>query len=685
MRVFWGLLLLSVAFCGAAEHPRLFFTDAAVAHLKTPDGIARMQPLAKKGNIDGLSLAYRVTGDKQYAQRVRDILLRDCRQLAPGEALKPWPNGLGGAHKCFDIALGYDCIYDFLSPEERKTIASSLISRGIEPMLNGWLLGKTRTTVLDSMGHNWWSSCTFLPGVAVLAVMDEEPRAKDWLRLIRQNEVEWFNYPGSLLNNKPANFDPDGAFYESVNYASYALSCYLYFRLACKNALAEPLVEIPLLDKAGDFFIHACYPNSGGLMSLNFGDSSLHAVGSQPLVLLWANGIRKQRYLWYLNQTTESDFREGIRPDSPFGLVYYPSDKERADAPATPDLPLTVTYKGIGWAMLRDSWDRNATLLGIKSGFTWNHAHADAGSFILFHQGENLLIDSGNCWYPHPQYDQYYRQSQAHNVVLFDGKGENPEDTYFGSKFPGTVSHLIDAGDLKYVLADATGPMAQYLTRNYRSFLWLDDVILVIDDLKAHSEGQFEWLLHVDGEAKRNGLDLEIRKGNAKIAVRPLFPERFPEGFAHDAPERMKLVERDGLKDHQQDLKVTYYSFMPPAKARVLKFVNAILLNPQNAPRIERLETDKAIGVRIWRESKTTDIWFNLQADGRMRHRNSNNTLGGWDTDAYLLAISTEQGKPQRFFIANGSYLRQEGMVLLDSLTKVFAGVDNGKARLYHP
>jgi|GEM_PF-2235574 len=59
-------------------------------------------------------------------------------------------------------------------------------------------------------------------------------------------------------------------------------------------------------------------------------------------------------------------------------------------------LPL---YSDIGWASLRSSWNRNATLLGVKSGYTWNHAHADAGSFVLFHEGENILIDSGKCSY----------------------------------------------------------------------------------------------------------------------------------------------------------------------------------------------------------------------------------------------------------------------------------------------
>jgi hypothetical protein len=75
-----------------------------------------------------------------------------------------------------------------------------------------------------------------------------------------------------------------------------------------------------------------------------------------------------------------------------------------------------------------------------------------------------------------------------------------------------------------------------------------------------------------------------------------------------------------------------------------------------------------------------TDVYLNMQADGRKMHRNSCNVIDGWDTDAYLFAVTRPKGADRndpdaamRYFIASGSYLRKNGKVVLDSLSKVDA------------
>jgi hypothetical protein len=341
----------------------------------------------------------------------------------------------------------------------------------------------------------------------------------------------------------------------------------------------------------------------------------------------------------------------------------------------------------MGWATLRSSWAPKATLLAVKSGFTWNHAHADAGSFVLFHGGDYLLVDGGGTpGYARPEYDGYYRQSRAHNVVLFNGEAQFPEDTYFGSQSAGHVSNLIDAGDLKYVLADATGPTSWRFVRNFRQFLWIGDVILVIDDVKSREPGQFEWLLHVGGKVARKNLDLEVAGEAASVRVRPLFPQPFPgnAGLPTDYPERMRLLEKSGFKDHDVNAPETYYSFQPAELTRRTKFIVAITLvtdaNCTKLPQLERLEATGMNGVRIRQNGTVTNVYLNLLADGSVRHRNANANLLGWETDAYLLALTYADGantsdpdQASRIFVADGSYLRRDGKVVLDSLSKAFS------------
>ncbi|MHC4521471.1 MAG: heparinase II/III family protein, partial [Planctomycetota bacterium] len=438
------------------------------------------------------------------------------------------------------------------------------------------------------------------------------------------------------------------------------------FRLAYVNVFgAANTPDIPLLKTVGNFFVDTSYPTSDSMLSVNFGDSSLRTSGAPTLRLLLADGRESKAYEWYLSRTDPE-------PSDPVALLYG-----QALSPRRPpsDLPKSVLYPDIGWALLRSSWDDNATLLAVKSGFTWNHAHPDAGSFVLFHAGKPLLIDSGNCSYSRREYSSYYRQSKAHNVVLIDGQAQNPEACSRGDRgvvTPGRLRHLLDLAGLKYLLADATGPTAWKFSRNYRHFLWLDDIILIVDDVRAHEPGQLEWLLHYDGAVTQDGSTLLIANEDARVAVDPLFPEN------------MQVIEKTGLKDHDPDTKVPYLALTPEGTSREAKFITALMPMPidgdKPTPRLEPLRAENALGVRIHAEQTTTDVWLNLMADGRRMHRNSNNIIDGWDTDAYLIALTrptgvadTDPDSLTRCFVACGSYLRKDGKVLLQSLSKLYS------------
>ncbi|PRY30431.1 uncharacterized protein DUF4962 [Spirosoma oryzae] len=657
----------------------------------------------KGGNMEQLALAYTMTGDKRYADRAK-TLLNDLTGRAFWDGMDDrtprWNAGLGTSHNNWTASVTFDAIYNALTNDERRAIADRIVKLGIEPSIADWVSKDKRIQSLDNMGHNWWAAIVFEAGIASLAVMNEQPQARQWATDIMQNSRQWFAFSGSILENKPANFDLAGGFYESISYANYGVSEYLQFRLAYTNALGKRTMPYDnLLQKTVDWFMHAAYPRSGDKpsMSLNFGDSNDFANGERPAKLMLALGLGTDDYYWYIQQTGKTPFREDLNVGTPMGLLYQPENKP---VPATPGLPPSAMYGSMGWGTLRSSWKPDATLLGVKSGYTWNHAHADAGSFVLYHKGENLLIDGGDVGYGNPEYSSYFVKSQAHNVVMFNGEAQDARDQYNAVKNPGHLYNLLDGGSLKYMLADATGPTARNFLRNYRNFLWIGNVILIIDDLKTYDSGQFDFLLHYADKAVKRGPDLEITKDKAGILFRPLYPETLPLGYPHDFPEKLKYRTEYGLQDRTTNVKIPYYVLSLPEKTDRTKLVNAILLLDEtnqsiqtatgssgasgaagrsNLPTIEKFEGTNYLGLRITQNGQVTEVYINLLADGRLMHRNANLTIGDWQTDAYLSAITFPEGANRQdltqlssFFVGNGSYLRKSGKPLLSSLSKVF-------------
>ena len=716
MKTFVHLLLFSLICCFSAfsqqTHPHLFFTKEKVDRLKEriksedamnlawKDIIKEADNALKENNptnkIDYLSLAYLVTENKKYAEKVKSTLERTLSRSTwdGGGNLRrdpPWNAGLGTAHTNFMVAIGYDAIYNSLNQNERNTLAKEIVRVGIQPSIDDWLSDNKRIHSLNSMGHNWWTAVVYMAGLSSLAVMNEIPEAAAWVEQIAESAREWFAFNGDVLHFKQKNFDK-GGFYESINYANFGLGEYLFFRLAWTNTFpGRKALEIGGLELIPDFFINMSYPRDDMIYSLYFGDSNTSVSGERPSKLLWALGYRNPNMLWYFNQVRPFQHREGLPINSPIGIICQPEEK---GIPAVPNLPTSAIYEDMGWASMRTSWENNATMLGVKCGFTWNHAHADASSFILMHKGEQIIKDAGNSNYGWPSYPEYFFQSQAHNVVLFDGKAQPTEQQYHGSPLKGSLHHLMDAGNIKYVLANATGPTSRYFSRNFRHFLWIDNVILIIDDVKTHEYGTFEWLIHPDGEARKVEADLRIINNNACVLVRPLFPETLIDGgYDHDFPEKLKIKAIEAPVARSSTNTETYYSIRYPEKVNRTKFITAIILkdspNSRNIPDIKRLRGNDMQGVRITQNGKTTDVFLNLMADGRIMHLNSYNTFNGWNTDAYLIAASYPEGKDgsnpeniEELFVGYGSFIRKGEQHIFNSLSKLFSIAKKGGDKL---
>jgi len=604
-----------------------------------------------------LGLLYHLTNDKRYAAKLQSAMFyyaQYARWTAPGfpHRSPPWFSELDTAKFASGYAVGYDALHDVFTDADRKKIGRIMVSMAVVPILNDWVLPGTRIHSLDSMGHNWWGVCVGGAGLCALALLGDDARAQGWIDAIDAGFKQWFDYRGNVLQNRVATFERDGPSYESVGYTDYGVHEYLYYRLAWQNTYPDrKAARMEPLEQLARYFLHTLYPTSSGFYTVNFNDSSLEGDSTETVLLLIACGLGTPEAGRYLDLVHTRMRRAALSL-----LQQYPKPS------AAFDVPNSYAYPNMGWAMLRSSWEKDATFLAVKSGYTWNHAHADAGSFILFKDGAPLIIDSGHCAYYRPEYTTYYRQSRAHNVILFNGSGQPEEDLFRGCKFPGHLHSLIDALGLKYVYADATGPMARWFSRNYRHWLWSGDVIFIVDDVRAQTAGQMDWLLHYDGKytAHPDG-GVRVKSRQAEAVVKMLHP-----------PAR--IHEETGLADNDPKTKVPYLVFSPEAQAQSCQFITAICLNPDAIPKFEVLQEKDHVGVRMQTSDALEEFYLNLRAienPGTISIQ-----IEGWVTDAYLLHFKRglSEGQPvQRFFMGNGSYLRSKGRSLMESLSKLTA------------
>ncbi len=689
---FLVLFVIPASAVGQATHPNLYFSASEVgdirAHILSDERLrtawnqflASMAPDRKHENWNGgacerLAFSHALLNHQEPARAAIRLLLKAAEMPSWHDGHRkdrrfPWRSGLKTSAMSMSVATAYDWTYEAMTPEERNIVRTALIEKGILPLLSDWCLPGARIHALDSMGHNWWAVCLSGAGVGALAVLDEEPRARGWVRDVSRSLREWFRYEGNALLNKVPNFGPDGGFYESLNYVDYSLRTFLRYAEALQHVTGEDLMSgNEVIQGAGDFLLYPAYQTSDDFLSVNFGDSSSTFVPSSPVLLNLARRTENAHLFWYWNEAYNGKVK------NIFDFLWYPRNLQ----PVPPsDLPHTRLFEGIDWAVLRDGWTPNGTLFALTCGDFWNHAHADAGSFLLYSRGKPLIIDSGSCSYSQPEYVQYYCQSEAHNVVLWNDRGQPPRDCYLGSKFRGEIRHWLSTPEYTYLCADATGPYASIFLRNYRHVIAYDGLYAIVDDLLAHEPGRFSWLLHFDGESNVSYNKATITNAPAAADLQFAFPTN------------MEVEERSGLEEKTREEK-TYLTFNTNEEVKDTKFLS--LLSPRAAsedprPPLKRLEGTDWIGMRFPVTNGTADLLCNLLADGRHMHENSENVLDNLTTDAFLLfVVRNERGEIASLGIHNGSFVRDTNGPIFecfsksDAILKMRDGRVEGKVR----
>ena len=325
------------------------------------------------------SIAYRVTGENVFCDRAQHEMLTVT-------AFKDWnpSHFLDTAEMTTGLALGYDWLFADLPPSVRAKVREAIIEKGLNPALdplakwNGW----QRTE------NNWNQVCFGGLTLGALAIADEDPEiARTFLTLARS---------GNLNGLEP--YAPDGIYPEGPGYWDYGTSYEVLMLSALRTALGT---DWNLSAQPGFLTSAAALVEQTGPTGRPFNFSDGHdGVAFNPALFWFAQKLHQPELDYLQNQvllqklgSTKSDAAKDRF--FPFLAVWTAGLPKEIPPPTLP-----LAWHGDGpnpVGIFRSSWtDTNALFLAFKGGSaSRNHAHMDAGSFVLDAGGVRWAADLG--------------------------------------------------------------------------------------------------------------------------------------------------------------------------------------------------------------------------------------------------------------------------------------------------
>jgi hypothetical protein len=448
-----------------------------------------------------LSLLYRLDGDRKWANRAVEDLLA-------GAAFEDWyPYGtLGAATMTAALALGYDWLYDALTPDQRKIIRAAIVEKGLKECLPFY--EKRLRWAMNY--YNWNNVCNGGMIVGCLAVADEEPE-------IAEKVLAYALQSG---RRGLSTYAPDGGWPEGPGYWEYATIHTLLAAYALRSATGGDcgMLEHEGLSQSG-YFPYYLTGSSG--QSFNFADAD---PNGRP---------RNQQFAlakWFADSTLACIAREVSQADgvNAFDLIWF---DPRGSLQEVLALPLDRRFRRAETVTMRSAWkDPQAIFVGLKAGNNASgHSHLDLGTFVLDALGQRWADELGPMVYQLPGYFgkerfTYYRSGTVgHNTLSIDAKNQNPKAVCAIPVFKAEKDDAFAVADL----TAAYSPAAEQVLRG----IWLRDGrrrVLVQDELKLAAPAEIVWQMHTQAAISLNPQKTvaTLAKNNKTLYARILVPEK---------------------------------------------------------------------------------------------------------------------------------------------------------------
>ncbi|WP_283390803.1 heparinase II/III domain-containing protein [Millionella massiliensis] len=357
-----------------------------------------------------LSFAYRMTGDDRYALRAEQEMVAVC-------SFSDWnpSHFLDVGEMTMAVAIGYDWLYDRLTPANRERILRAICDKGFAPSRDkryNWFLRST---------NNWNQVCNAGLVFGALAVLDQE----------EQQAIEIVERARTSILHSVGVYAPDGNYPEGYNYWGYGTT----FNVLLIAALESALDTDCGLGSVEGFMESARYMEyMAGTTGRAFNYSDARETAQAfPAQFWFAAKANDPSLLWnelmFLRDTTNRFTDEESR-FLPLALIYGADVDFSRVAP-----PAELMWTGGGnnpVALIRTDWTPGqGCYLGIKGGrANVSHGHMDAGSFVFEALGVRWAQDLGMQEYHSLEKEKvdlwnFGQQSQRWQVFRYNNRVHN--------------------------------------------------------------------------------------------------------------------------------------------------------------------------------------------------------------------------------------------------------------------
>lgn len=372
-------------------------------------------------NMYTLGMAYRLTGDKKYADQAWVDLYAVCNDFPDWHPIHDIDLGEMSAA----VAIGYDWMYDAFTRQQRQ-----IIQRGIyRNSLYDGIMGFQYTTspmggyALLPDNHNVVSNGGMT--MLALAFMDTYPKECAY---IVSNAVR-------AVDNMLYKFAPDGAWYEGPHYWEYTMQYTAKMISSLESTLGTSLGldTCEGLDTSAEYMIYM--QSSQGIY--NYGDGIQLSV--YPPELIWLSEKYDNGISGNLLKMIDRKFPNA--EDYALALLWY----EEGDEAESYSLELDKLYSGENTLVMRKSWtDKDSSFVGIHGGYSnISHSQLDGGSFIFDHSNVRWAMDLGmNNYNVSGYWDvegddakrwEYFRsRAESHNTLVVNpgSQSDHYTDSY---------------------------------------------------------------------------------------------------------------------------------------------------------------------------------------------------------------------------------------------------------------